>query len=145
MLAALLAALTLATPGSDFRIVPASLPTNDMPAPIHDTAPRTGGEIVPAQRKRVFVLGIRFQERGGAHGIALAQVVEGSPADRAGLIAGTVIAEIEGKSTAGRSGEDCTRLVQEAGATVALKYYDPLTFKLRTRTLEKGWIIPPTN
>lgn len=100
---------------------------------------------MPAPRKRVFVLGIRFQERGGAQGIALQQVVEDSPADRAGFTAGMVITEIEGKSTAGRSGEDCTRLVQEAGATVSLKYYDPLTFKLRTRTVAKDWIIPPTN
>jgi S1-C subfamily serine protease len=145
MLAALLAVLTLAIPSSDFRIVPASLPANDMPPPIHETAPRTGGEVAPAPRQRVFVLGIRFQNRGGAHGIALEQVVEGSPADRAGFAAGMVIAEIEGKSTAGRSGEDCTHLVQDAGAKVSLKYYDPLTFKLRTRTVEKGWIIPPTN
>ncbi len=72
-------------------------------------------------------------------------MVEDSPADRAGFTAGMVIAEIEGKSTAGRSGEDCTHMVQEAGAVVSLKYYDPLTFKLRTRTVEKGWLVPPTN
>jgi S1-C subfamily serine protease len=145
MFAALFAALTLAMPDSGTRIVPASLPSSDTPSAIHNTPPRTGGEATPAPRKRVFVLGIRFQNRGGAQGIALEQVVEGSPADRAGFTAGMVITEIEGKSTAGRSGEDCTRLVQEAGAMVSLKYYDPLTFKLRTRTVEKGWIVPPSN
>jgi hypothetical protein len=145
MLAVLFAVLTLATPGSDSPIVPVSLPANDTPPAIHNNPPRNDGELAPGPRKRVFVLGIRFQNRGGAHGIALEQVVEGSPADRAGLTAGMVIAEIEGRSTAGRSGEDCRRLVEEAGAAVLLKYYDPLTFKLRTRMVEKGWIIPPTN
>jgi len=145
MFAALLAALTLATPDSDTWIVPASLPSNVTPPAIRNTTPRTGGEATPAPRKRVFVLGIRFQNRGGTQGIALEQVVEGSTADRAGFTAGMVIAEIEGKSTAGRSGEDCTRMVQEAGAVVSLKYYDPLTFKLRTRTVEKSWIVPPSN
>jgi C-terminal processing protease CtpA/Prc len=91
----------------------------------------------------MFVLGIIFQSRGGAQGIALEEVVAGSPADRAGLAIGTVIAEIDGKSTAGRTGEDCTRMVQEAGNSVALKFYDPLTFKLRARTVAKDWVMPP--
>jgi len=145
MFAALLAVFALATPGSDSPIVPASLPSSDTPPAIHNPPMHTGGEATPTPRKRVYVLGIRFQERGGAQGIALQQVVEDSPADRAGFAVGMVITEIEGKSTAGRSGEDCTRIVQEAGAAVAIKYYDPLTFKLRTRTVEKGWIVPPSN
>jgi len=56
-----------------------------------------------------------------------------------------VITEIDGRSTAGRDAVDCTRMVQEAGTTVPLKYYDPLTFKLRARTVDKEWIPVPTN
>ena len=84
-----------------------------------------------------------FQSRGGAQGIALDQVVAGSPADRAGFVSGIVIVEIAGQSTLGRTSEDCTMMVREAGAKVALKYYDPLTFKLRTRIVEKDWFPLP--
>jgi len=33
--------------------------------------------------------------------------------------------------------------VQEAGGTVSIKYYDPLTYKLRTRTVDKDWFPLP--
>ncbi|MEP6668933.1 MAG: PDZ domain-containing protein [Chthoniobacter sp.] len=144
MFAALLAALTLATPDPGFGIVPVSLPSTDKPPIVREGTPRPG-DATPAPRKRVFVLGIRFQNRGGSQGIALEQVVAGSPADRAGFTVGMVITEIDGRSTAGHSAEDCTRMVQEAGTTVPLKYYDPLTFKLRARTVDKEWIPVPTN
>ncbi|MDR3404840.1 MAG: PDZ domain-containing protein [Chthoniobacter sp.] len=144
MFAALLAVLTLAAPDPGFGIVPVSLPSTDKPPLVREGMPRPG-EATPPPRKRVFVLGIRFQNRGGSQGIALEQVVAGSPADRAGFTVGMVITEIDGKSTAGRNAEDCTRMVQEAGTTVPLKYYDPLTFKLRARTVEKEWIPVPTN
>ncbi|MEI9897035.1 MAG: PDZ domain-containing protein [Chthoniobacter sp.] len=144
MFAALLAALTLATPDPGFGIVPVSLPSTDKPPLVRQGMPRTG-DATPAPRKRVFVLGIQFQSRGGAQGIALERVVPGSPADRAGFTVGTIITEIDGKSTAGRTGEDCRRIVQEAGTTVPIKYYDPLTFKLRARTVDKDWIPDPTN
>jgi len=140
MFAALLAVLTLSSPDSGVLPVPVSLPDK---APIlHEGLPRSG-EATPAPKKRVFVIGVAFQSRGGSQGIALEQVVLGSPADRAGFTVGTIIVEIEGQSTLGRSAEDCTRMVREAGGTVSLKYYDPLTFKLRTRTLQKDWITPP--
>jgi S1-C subfamily serine protease len=142
MFAALLAALTLAVSESDSPIVPVSLPVKDKVPIVRNGLPKPP-DATPAPRKRVFVLGIRFQARGGAQGIALDRVVEGSPAARAGFAVGMIIAEIDGKSTAGRSAEDCTRLVQEAGPTVSLKYYDPLTFKLRARTVEKDWVVPP--
>lgn len=144
MLAALLAALSLAAPDPDGGIVTISLPSRDKPPTVHDGLPRPG-EAAPPPGKRVYVLGILFQNRGGAQGIVLKQVVAGSPADRAGLTVGTVITEIDGKSTAGRSGDDCRLMVQEAGNRVPLKYYDPLTFKLRTRTVEKEWIVPPND
>ena len=139
MFAALLAVLTLATPGSESRIVLASLPSSDTPPAIHNPAPRTGGEATPAPPKRVFVLGIRFQNRGGAQGIALERVVEGSPADRAGFTVGMVIAEIEGKSTARPQPVKIARAsVQEAGTPSSLSNTTTrLTFKLRTRTVRK--------
>jgi len=141
MFAALLAAFTLAIPRPADGIIRVSLPSSDQP-PIVRPSPRPG-LATPSPRKSVFVLGIRFQNRGGTQGIALEEVVPGSPADRAGFVVGMIISEIDGKSTAGRSGEDCTRLVQEAGNAVAVKYYDPVTFKLRSRTVQKEWIVPP--
>ncbi len=111
-----------------------------------DGLPRTQWwRRTPAPRKKFFGLGVGFQSRANALGIALEQVVAGSPADRAGFAAGTVIAEINGESTAGRSGEECTRMVREAGNAVTLKYYDPATLKLRTRTLDKEWLTLPAN
>ena len=101
------------------------------------------GAATPASRRRFFGLGIRFQDRGGAQGIALYQVVADSPADHAGFVVGLVIVEIDGQSTLGRTGEDCTRMVLDAGATVSLKFYDPVTFKLRTKVLEKEWFLVP--
>lgn len=140
MFAALLAALTLASSTSGASAIPVILPANDKPPVVRE--PR-GPEATPLPRKRFFGLGIRFQNRGGAQGISLEQVVASSPAERAGFTVGMVITEIDGKSTAGRSGEDCTRFVQEAGNNVAIKYYDPLTFKLRARVVEKDWFPLP--
>lgn len=141
MFAALLAALTLAPSESSARMTPVSLPSNDRPPIVRDGAARLPEATPP--RKRFFGLGIRFQSRGGTQGISLEQVVASSPAERAGFTVGTIIAEIEGKSTAGRTGEDCTRFVQEAGGAVTIKYYDPLTYKLRTRVVEKDWFPLP--
>jgi len=142
MFVALLAALAFSVPGSAEQLVPVSLPSKDKAPTIRETPPR-GGEATPAPRKRFFGLGIAFQNRGGTQGIALDQVVPGSPADHAGFSVGMIIVEIEGQSTLGRTGEDCTRMVHEAEGTVSLKYYDPLTFKLRTRTLSKDWFPLP--
>lgn len=124
--------------------VPVSLPGKGEPPSLRDGMPRTGTGT-PAPRKRFFGLGVGFQSRANGQGIALEQVVAGSPADRAGITAGTVIAEINGESTVGRSGEECTRMVREAGNAVTLKYYDPATLKLRTRTLDKEWMTLPGN
>lgn len=134
----------VADPGGGGGVLPVKLPARDQSPLIHDSLPRAG-EATPAPRKKFFGLGVGFQSRANAQGIALEQVVAGSPADRAGITAGTVIAEINGESTAGRSGEECTRMVREAGNAVTLKYYDPATLKLRTRTLDKEWMMLPGN
>lgn len=101
------------------------------------------GEATPAPKRRFFGIGVGFQRSGNAQGIALEQVVPASPAERAGLAAGTVIVEINGESTIGRSGDDCTRMVRDGGSSVVIKYYDPITLKPRTRTLEKEWFPLP--
>jgi predicted metalloprotease with PDZ domain len=142
MFAALFAALASAASISAEQPVLVSLPAKDKPPIIREGVPRTG-EATPAPRKRFYGLGIAFQNRGGTQGITLDQVVPGSPADKAGFAVGMMIVEIEGQSTLGRMGEDCTRMVRDAAGTVSLKYYDPLTFKLRTRTLQKDWFPLP--
>ncbi len=119
-----------------------SLPVAPKIPVIREGASRSA-ESTPVPQKRFFGLGVAFQNRGGTQGISLEQVVPGSPADRAGFAVGTIIVEIEGQSTMGRSGEDCTRMIRDAANAVSLKYYDPLTFKLRTRTVQKDWFPLP--
>jgi hypothetical protein len=128
--------------GTDRLPLPMKLPGRQ-DSPIFREGLPSAGEATPAPRKKFFGLGVGFQSRTGAQGIALDQVVAGSPADRAGMAAGTVIVEINGESTLGRSGEECTRMVRESGNSVTVKYFDPATLKLRTRTLEKEWFFLP--
>ena len=142
MFAAFLALLLLAEPDREMRPLPVKLPGKDESPNLREGLPRAG-EATPAPRKKFFGLGVGFQTRATAQGIALDQVIAGSPADRAGFGPGTVIAEINGESTLGRSGEECTRMVRESGNAVTVKYYDPTTLKLRTRTLEKEWFLLP--
>jgi len=142
MFAVILAMLTLAAPNGGAHPVPVKLPAKSQSPIFREGLPRTG-EATPAPRRRFFGLGVIFQMRANAQGVALEQVVVGSPADRAGIAAGTVIAEINGESTLGRSGEECTRMVKESGNAVTLKYYDPATLKLRTRTVDKDWFLVP--
>jgi len=142
MFSALIALLTLATPHDDGRAVPVKLPERHK-APIFRQGLPRAGEATPAPPKKFFGLGIGFATRGNAQGISLDQVVADSPAERAGLAPGTVIAEISGQSTLGRTGEECTRMVRESGNAVTVKYYDPATLKLRTQTVEKDWFNLP--
>ncbi len=143
MVFTLLAALALAAPDDAGRVVPIKLPSKDESPIFREGLPRTSEGAPAPVKRRFFGLGIGFSNRGNARGIMLDQVVTASPAERAGLGAGTVIAEINGESTLGRSGEDCTRLVRESGNAVTIRYYDPATLKLRTRTLEKDWFVLP--
>ena len=142
MFAEIFALVLLLPPGPGATCAPESLPSRETTRIPGSLLPRTG-ESTPAPRKRFFGVGIAFQAKGGAQGIALEQVVPGSPADHAGLSVGTVIVEIDGQTTVGRTGEDCTRMVRESGHDVSLQYFDPLTFTLRTRTLQKEWFPLP--
>lgn len=141
---ALLAALALAIPEVSTHPRLVSLPTKDGSPIFQEGLPSSGRPTPTPVRKRFFGLGVAFQNRGTAQGIALEQVVAGSPAERLGLTPGTVIAEINGESIAGRTGEDCTRIIREGGNTVTLKYFDPATLRLRTRTVEKEWFPLPS-
>lgn len=106
--------------------------------------PRGGREpaALPA-RRHLFGIGIGFERSGNAQGVALSQVLAGSPAERAGLTAGIVIAEINGVSIVGRAGDDCAQAVRDAPGKVTLKFFDPTTLKLRTLTLEKELLVLP--
>ncbi len=143
MFSVFVAALTLATLDAAARPIPVKLPAKDQLPIFRDGLPRTGQATPAPVKQRMFGLGIGFQERGNAQGVPVSRVIAGSAADRAGLTVGTVIAEINGQSTLGRNEVDCIRMVKEAGDKVTLKYYDPATLKLRTRTLEKDWFNVP--
>ena len=142
MFSVVLALFLVVAPDRAAGPVPVKLPGKEDQPNFREGLPRTG-EPPATPRRRFFGLGVGFNARSGIQGIALDQVVAGSPADRAGFAAGTVIAEINGESTAGRSGEECTRMVWESGNVVTVKYYDPATLKLRTRVLEKEWFNLP--
>ena len=137
MVAALLALAIMAWP------LIAKVPAKERSSLLPEDA-RGAAKATPAPEKlRIFGLGVGFQNRGTAQGIMIERIIAASPAERAGLTAGTVIIEINGESTLGRTGEDCTRLVREGGSAVTIKYYDPATLRPRTRTLEKDWFLVP--
>ncbi|MEA3212963.1 MAG: hypothetical protein QOE70_6020 [Chthoniobacter sp.] len=127
-------------------------PFEKLPAPLRATRPdklpplreepiKPGAEPLP-KRQRIFGIGVGFERSGGLGGVALNIVLPGSPAWRAGLVAGCVIAQINGESTIGRTGEECARIIREALGTVRIKYLDP-ALKEKTLTLEKEWIVVP--
>lgn len=142
MLSALLAALSIAVSPGDPLPLPVTFPSRDKTSIWRDGLPKLG-DSTPAPRKKMFGLGVGFQARGTTQGISLDQVVAGAPADRSGFIAGTIITEINGESTLGRTGEDCTRMVREGGNSVTLKFYDPVTLRPRMRVVEKDWFPLP--
>ena len=106
--------------------------------PVRPGAP----EKAPSKRTRIFGIGVGFERSGTLSGVALNIVLADSPAYRAGLLAGCIISEINGEQTAGRSGEECARLIRDGGSRVRLKFLDP-AMKERAITLEKEWIVVP--
>ena len=143
MFSLLIVVLTSHAVGSDVAPEPMRLPSAEKSPIFRGGLPPRGGEATPAPKRRFFGIGVGFQRGGTVQGIVLDQVVPDSPAERAGLKAGTVIVEINGESTVGRSGDDCTRMVRDGGSTVVIKFNDPVTLKPRTRTLEKEWFPLP--
>jgi membrane-associated protease RseP (regulator of RpoE activity) len=124
--------------GAELRRLPRQ---NKMP-PARDIIPSGPGATPPPVIQRIFGIGIRFEKTGTLQGVPVDFVLPGSPAARAGLVPGCVIAEINGTSTVGRAGDDCRRLISEIPGAITLRYYDP-ALKLRTLTLEKEWLIVP--
>jgi hypothetical protein len=96
----------------------------------------------PLKRQRIFGIGVGFDTSGTLAGVALKIVLPDSPAFRAGLMPGCIVAEINGEATAGRSGEECARIIRDGAGTVRLKYLDP-AMRERVVTLDKEWIAVP--
>jgi hypothetical protein len=112
------------------------LPRSDEPAkPGPETAP-------PIRRQRIFGIGVGFEPSGTLAGVALKIVLPDSPAYRAGLLPGCIVSEINGEAIAGRTGEDCARIIRDGGNTVKIKFLDP-AMRERTITLDKQWITVP--
>jgi hypothetical protein len=111
--------------------------------PRSDDPPRPGLESPAApKRQRIFGIGVGFEVGGTLAGVALKLVLPDSPAFRAGLISGCIVAEINGQPTAGRTGDECARIIREGGNTVQMKVLDP-TMRERTIQLEKQWLAVP--
>lgn len=123
--------------------IPARTPKNERQPPWREDQVRPGIPLpVVPQKQRIFGIGVGFEKSGTLAGVPLNIVLPGSPADRAGLVSGCVIVEINGESTVGRPGDDCARIIREALGTVRIKYLDP-AMKEKTLTLEKEWIAIP--
>ncbi len=132
-------ALLLAAPAA-----PAALrgtKTDKLPRGVEPTKP---GLEAPAasRRQRIFGIGVGFEPSGALAGVALKIVLPDSPAARAGLVPGCIISEINGEAVAGRSGEDCARIIRDGVTTVKVKFLDP-AMRERVITLEKQWIVVP--
>lgn len=104
---------------------------------------RPGSEITPPAKKPPFFgVGVGFERSATVAGVAISIVLPSSPAWRAGLVAGCIVSEINGELTAGRSGEDCARLIKDGAPRVKIKYLDP-AMKEKVLVLEKEWLTPP--
>ena len=120
-----------------------SLPASENLPGIRQGLSRGGRSDALPARRWIFAIGVGFERVGTALGVPLSQVLPGSPADRAGLAAGAIVAEINGMSTVGRTDEECVRMVKDGGASVKLKFYDPATLVPRTLTVKKESIALP--
>lgn len=118
-------------------------PAPERIVPPREEPPRGGPEVTPPNRKQhIFGIGVGFQRTGTFSGVPLDIVLAGSPAFRSGLTTGCVVAEINGESTIGRSGDDCARMIRDALSTVRIKFFDP-ALREHTVTLQKEWIVVP--
>ncbi|HEV7869206.1 MAG TPA: PDZ domain-containing protein [Chthoniobacteraceae bacterium] len=120
-----------------------SLPKRKHVPPLRE-APANGAEAAPpAVRQRMFLgIGVGFEKTGTLQGVPLTIVLPDSPAARAGLVSGCIIAEINGDSTVGRTGDGCAQLIRDALGAVTVRYLDP-ALKPRTVTIDKEWIVVP--
>jgi hypothetical protein len=139
----LLSVSYLAASAGTALAIPARTPKSGQHPPWREEPAKPGAPLpVVPQRQRFFGIGVGFEKSGTLAGVPLRLVLPGSPAGRAGLAAGCIIAEINGESTVGRPGDDCARIIQEALGTIRIKYLDP-ALKEKTLTLEKEWLVLP--
>lgn len=104
-------------------------PSAPPPAPrkVEPAPPRPVPPLAPAPRKSRGFMGVmpadlapeELKPLGIDHGVRVAQVVEGGPADDAGLRTGDVILSVDGKAVA--SSQEVPPLVQAAGAGATLR------------------------
>jgi hypothetical protein len=137
-----LAAILLLDPPQDRPEPMRATKIDKFPRP-HEEPSRSGTEP-PATRKkqRIFGVGVGFERSGTLSGVALNIVLPDSPASRAGLVPGCVISSINGEATAGRSGDECARLIRDGAASVRIKYLDP-ALNEKVLVLEKEWLVLP--
>ncbi len=77
-------------------------------------------------------------------GLRVLNVFEDSPAERAGIVKGEFITEVDGRSIAGLSSDVATaRIKGPAGSTVSLELVDPETFEPRTVKVKRERIVVP--
>jgi carboxyl-terminal processing protease len=77
-------------------------------------------------------------------GLRVLNVFEGSPAERAGIVKGEFITEVDGRSIGGLSADVATaRIKGPAGTRVSLEVVDPETFEPRTLKLRRARIRIP--
>ena len=113
-----------------------AIPT--LPAPV--TAGPTAGE--PPLKRLLFGIGVGFERFAGAQGMGVTRVLPDSPASRGGLAVGCVVTEINGIVTAGRTAEDCTRIIQGTFGPVRVKFLDA-NQQEQTLKLRKAWLPMP--
>ena len=93
----------------------------------------------PALKTLILGIGVGFDRLAGPQGMAIWRVLPDSPADNANLVIGSVITEINGVSTIGKTGEDCAKIIQNAHGIIRIKVLDP-DAKERSLPIRKGWI-----
>ena len=77
-------------------------------------------------------------------GLRVLNVFEGSPAEKAGIVQGDFITEVDGESIAGVSSDVATaRIKGPAGTQVSLEVVDPENFEPRTLKIEREQIEIP--
>ena len=134
----LIAAVTLALATPLAARVPGSPSLPALPSPV-TTGPTTGE---PSLKRLLFGLGVGFESFAGAQGMAITRVLPDSPASRAGLAVGCVVTEINGIVTVGRTGEDCTRIIQSTFGPVRVKFLGA-DQQEKTLKLRKAWLPMP--
>lgn len=142
LVSAIIAAISFGTPTERPELMRATK-VEKFPRP-HEEPIRPGTEMSPPAKKQrtFFGIGVGFERSGTLSGVALNIVLPDSPASRAGLVPGCVIAAINGEPTAGRSGEECARLISDGTVSVRIKYLDA-ALKEKMLVLEKQWLTRP--